>query len=292
MPQPRVSAVIIFLNEERFIEEAIESVFAQTFREWELLLVDDGSSDRSGRIARDYAQRHIGRVLYMTHEGGRNLGMSASRNLALRHARGEFVGFLDADDVWEPEKLEQQVRILQIERDAAMIYGRTLIWLDWTKGSGCGSRDFYYDLGLATERLHPPPTPFLVMMENRSQTPTTCNALMRRSVVDALGGFESTFRGMFEDQVLFAKIMLEKSVYVSGNTWAKYRQHRTSASARIGSTTVHWARVAYLNWLASYMRAKSLSDPVCRRAVARARRSEVRELARLWIRRIKRAFTR
>ena len=92
MPQPRVS-LLLFSSMRRGLSKRLSKAsLLRLFREWELLLVDDGSSDRSGRIARDYAQRHIGRVLYMTHEGGRNLGMSASRNLALRHARGEFVG--------------------------------------------------------------------------------------------------------------------------------------------------------------------------------------------------------
>src|SRR5215218_10922420 len=96
--KPLVSAIIIFLNEERFIEEAIQSVFAQSYENWELLLVDDGSSDASTRIALRYAEEHPGRVRYLEHPGHQNRGMSASRNLGISHTKGEYIACLDADD--------------------------------------------------------------------------------------------------------------------------------------------------------------------------------------------------
>ena len=83
-----VSIVVIFLDEERFIEEAIESVIAQIYGNWELLLVDDGSSDGSTEIALRYAERHSGKVRYLEHSGHRNRGMSASRNPGIRQLKG------------------------------------------------------------------------------------------------------------------------------------------------------------------------------------------------------------
>src|SRR5918994_2063107 len=99
-----VSCIVIFLDEERFIEEAIKSVFAQTYENWELLLVDDGSTDGSTQIALRYAERHPGKVRYLEHPGHQNRGMSASRNLGISQAKGEYVALLDADDVWLPHK--------------------------------------------------------------------------------------------------------------------------------------------------------------------------------------------
>ena len=84
---PKVSVVLIFLNEERFLAEAIDSIRSQTSSDWELLLVDDGSSDRSGEIARECAARAPGRVQCFTHPNGGNRGMSESRNLAIPHPR-------------------------------------------------------------------------------------------------------------------------------------------------------------------------------------------------------------
>lgn len=79
--QPLVSVIIPFLNAERFIEEAIESVLAQTYKNWELLLVDDGSDDKSTKIALDYAKKCHGKVFYFEHDRHHNIGTSASRNL-------------------------------------------------------------------------------------------------------------------------------------------------------------------------------------------------------------------
>src|SRR6266545_5517239 len=111
----RVSVVIIFLNAAKFIEEAISSVFAQTYNGWELLLVDDGSTDGSTQIARKYAASYPGKIFYIAHEGHKNRGMSASRNLGIRHARCEYVAFLDGDDVWLPHKLREQVAIMRAQ---------------------------------------------------------------------------------------------------------------------------------------------------------------------------------
>ena len=78
---PQVSAIIIFLNEERFLAQAIGSVLEQSHADWELLLIDDGSMDQSTAIARDFAARDPNRIRYFEHAGHVNRGMSAARNL-------------------------------------------------------------------------------------------------------------------------------------------------------------------------------------------------------------------
>src|SRR5690606_18441467 len=109
---PAVSVITAFLNEERFLGEAIESVISQRYTDWELILVDDGSSDGSPVIALEYAARYPGKISCLRHEGGENKGLSASRNLGITRARGALIAFLDADDVWTPEKLEIQAGIM------------------------------------------------------------------------------------------------------------------------------------------------------------------------------------
>jgi len=103
--QPLVSVIIILLNEEKFIAEAIDSVFAQDYDNWELLLVNDGSTDNSTNTALDYAQKNPQKVCYLEHPNYENCGMSASRNLGIEIAKGKFIAFLDADDIWLPGKL-------------------------------------------------------------------------------------------------------------------------------------------------------------------------------------------
>src|SRR5213594_1272983 len=144
---PLVSVVIIFLDAGRFLEEAIESVFAQTYEEWELLLVDDGSTDKSRSIAERYVVQYPAKVRCLEHEGHQNRGMSASRNLGIAHTKGEYIAFLDADDVWLPHKLEQQVAIMDSQPAAAMVYGATQYWHSWTGNPEDLGRDRLPKLG-------------------------------------------------------------------------------------------------------------------------------------------------
>jgi cellulose synthase/poly-beta-1,6-N-acetylglucosamine synthase-like glycosyltransferase len=130
MRKMKVSVIIPFLNAEKFIREAIESVFAQTYENWELLLIDDGSNDESTVIARSYAAEYPDKVRYLEHRGHQNLGKSTSRNLGIHNAGGDYLAFLDADDIFLPQKLERQVALLESRPWAGMVYGRTLRQLE------------------------------------------------------------------------------------------------------------------------------------------------------------------
>lgn len=268
--RPRVSVIIIFLDEKRFLLEAIESVRSQTFEDWELLLVDDGSSDGSSEIARSCVTDGPPRVRHLEHPDHRNHGTSSSRNLGIRAAEGELIAFLDGDDVWLRRKLEEQVSRLASEPRADLLYGRTQIWNSWRSGSN--AVDFYYPLGVEPDKLYLPPRLFNVLMHNRSQTPTTCNAIMRRSLFDRVGLFVDEFGGMFEDQVFFAKAFLESPVYVDDRTWARYRQRPDSCSGRVsGSPAELRARFQFLTWLRDYVRTRGGVPPSARLAFERAR---------------------
>ncbi len=241
---PRVTAIIIVLNGEKFIDEAIRSVLAQSLDDWELLVVDDGSTDRTCDIARAYVESDS-RIRLIQHLDAGNHGMSASRNLGIEQARGEFVAFLDADDVWLPQKLAEQLALFDRHSEAAIVYGRTLIWYSWEQPSK--REDHFYSLGVPADALYPPPRLFLQLLDNTHQTPTTCNAMVRRSAAIDVGGFDPSFRAMFEDQLFFAKLLVRYPAYVSGRCWAKYRQHRSSASAESkGPSAVRREHLRYL----------------------------------------------
>jgi glycosyltransferase involved in cell wall biosynthesis len=247
---PRVSAIIIVLNGEMYIAEAIDSVLAQDFTDWELLVVDDGSTDRTRDIVQSYVDAQPDRVRLLRHPDKGNHGMSATRNLSIAEARGEYIAFLDADDVWLPSKLAEQVQLLDSHPTAALVYGRTLIWNGWDPSSG--KQDFFYSLGVEANALYEPPRLFLQLLENVHQTPTTCNAMMRRDAILQVGGFDPSFRDMFEDQIFFAKLLLAYPTYVSGKCWAKYRQHGTAASAQAAGN-VRRAHLRYLRALRRYL---------------------------------------
>ncbi len=287
---PLVSVVAIFLNAERFLEEAIGSVLGQTHARWELLLVDDGSTDGSGAIARRYAGADPDRVRYLEHPGHRNLGMSASRDLGLRHARGEYLALLDADDVWLPEKLERQVAILEAHPDVALLFGAPLYWFGWTGRPEDAARDYVIDLKLGTETVYPPPALLLPFLRRAAPTPCPSDVLVRRDAAVRVGGFEAHFTGMYEDQAFFSKLLLHAPAYASGQTWDRYRQHPESCyavSKATGGREI--ARRYFLRWFRRYLRDQGHGDGAVWQTVAaelrpfglRARAQErVRRLAR------------
>jgi glycosyltransferase involved in cell wall biosynthesis len=256
---PLVSVIIIFLNEERFLQEAIDSVFAQSYENWELLLVDDGSTDASVEIAQGYAGKHPRKVLYCIHEGRQNRGMSASRNLGIRNAGGRYIAYLDGDDVWLPNKLEEQVAILESHPDAAMVYGPLHRWYSWSENPSDLHREHL--VGAGRKGVHPhrdtlvaPPTLVMLFLQDEYFIPG--GILVRRDVIHAVGLYEEAFRGMYEDTVVTTKICLGFPVFVSGKVWYKYRMHPDAC------TFVSWregkddsALRDYLAWVKTYLAA-------------------------------------
>jgi glycosyltransferase involved in cell wall biosynthesis len=273
-----ISVIMIFLNGERYIDEAVESIFAQTYPHWELIFVDDGSTDRSSAIARRYAEQHPERVRYAEHPNHENRGMSASRNLGASLARGSMIAFLDADDVYLPQKLEQQAAILEHHPEVGMVYGPTLHWFSWTGQPADQTRDFLRKLGVPADTYVEPPGLLQRYLEHRAWTPGTCGVLIRRAAFAQVGGFEERFRGMFEDQAFFYKLALQVPIYVEGGSWDRYRQHPESwcETSRASGT---WrpdrrpnpSRRIFLDWLQHYLSEQHVSDPQLWEALRRER---------------------
>jgi glycosyltransferase involved in cell wall biosynthesis len=261
----RVSVIMPFLNAERYFEEAIESVQAQTYENWELLLVDDGSADGSSQIALDYCARDRNRVAYLTHPGGVSRGISAARNLGIAHATGEHIAFLDADDVWLPQKLQQQTELLAAHPKAAMLYGLSQWWYSWTGIPEDRDRDFIHSLGVPVDVLIEPPAllyPFFVSQE--AALPNQSSLLVRRSAAELVGGFEEAFAGMYEDQVFFAKVCAHAGVVAYDRCWDRYRQHPSALTAAVSSRDGDAAaRCLFLTWLIGYLSEHAVDGGIC-----------------------------
>jgi glycosyltransferase involved in cell wall biosynthesis len=119
---PAVSVIMPAYNVEAYIGEAIASVLAQTFNDFELIIVDDGATDRTGQIAREYAKRD--RRIVVIHQ--QNAGLPAARNAAMRRARAGIFALLDSDDLWAPEFLDEQLAILRSRPDVDIVTGNAL----------------------------------------------------------------------------------------------------------------------------------------------------------------------
>ncbi len=262
--QPLISVITAVYNGDAFLAEAVRSVLSQSYSHWEYWLVNDGSTDGSGEIARHAATADPERIHYLEHPGGQNRGMCASRNLALANAKGKYVAPLDADDFWFPHKLAEQVALAEEFPHARLIYGRSEYWFDWSCDPVDDGKNHIPDLAPGGRIYMPPELLRICYPLGAVGSPCPSDMLIEREHFQTLGGFEESFNRYpsFEDQAFLAKLYLSAPVYVSSRCWDRYRVHADSCCAvglRTGELSA--ARQVYFEWLRNLLLSKNISDP-------------------------------
>jgi glycosyltransferase involved in cell wall biosynthesis len=169
---PRVSVVIPAYNAERFVAQTLESVLRQTYRDFEVIVIDDGSRDGTAAIAESFGTP----VRCVRQDNG---GVSRARNTGIREAAGEYVAFLDADDLWEPTKLECQVSLLETRGDVGLCF-TGLLRVDPS----------LRPLGVTPGRAYADYCEALLLY---SCVVPCSSTLVRRRALDQVGGFDPAF---------------------------------------------------------------------------------------------------
>ena len=240
--------VVPFYNPGPFLREAIDSVLSQTYDHWELILVDDGSSDCSVSVAQEFAAAYPGKIKYFSHPNKVNRGMAASRNLGTAHASGEFIAHLDADDFYPPDKIRQQMDVLEANPEVAMVFGKMLLWHSWS-----GGPDVVQRFTCPVDTVLNPPKFFRLLLSGRNDP---AGYLMRKSAMNEVGGYPVAFE-MCEDWGLYVKICLKHPVYVQSHWNYKYRQHENQTCSIARQQGTFYAQFApFLAWLDEYTRGK------------------------------------
>ncbi|MEO5998181.1 MAG: glycosyltransferase family 2 protein [Chitinophagaceae bacterium] len=263
-PTYLVSVIISFLNEQYFLREALDSVFHQDYGNWELILIDDGSTDDSTIIAKDFAAKNPGKVIYTEHPHHGNMGLSASRNHGISLARGELIAILDADDVWSPAKLGQQVDLIKAYPEVGMICEASEYWYSWNKKYN-SSKDEIIQVGKQQDKVFSPPQLVEILYPlSDGAAPCPSGIIVRKTVFDRHLGFEAHFTGkyqMYEDQAFLFKIYLNEFVYISSLCNNRYRQREGSLVQKVtqeGDYAV--VRKYFLKWLKLYMRQNNIRN--------------------------------
>jgi len=208
-----VSVIIPVYNGEKTIKQTIESVFQQTLTDWELIVIDDGSQDSTLEIVHSIQDSRLKVFTYP------NSGVSASRNRGITQAKGEFISFLDADDLWTPDKLESQLKALQENPQADVAYS----WTDWIDESGKFLRPGGHITvnGNAYKQL-------LV----RDFIESGSNPLIRRQALNEVGAFEESL-AYGEDWDMWLRLAARYEFVTVTSSQILYRISPKSASFNI-----------------------------------------------------------
>lgn len=212
--EPTVSVIIPAFNTARYIAEALDSVFAQGFSAYEVIVVNDGSPDTLD-LERALAP-YQGRINYIWQE---NRGVAAARNTGLRAARGRFVAFLDSDDLWEPEYLARQVAALEQDESIDAIFPN-VVTFGGTIEDGCTLMD------------HPPLRGEITFERMVAGECSVSSALtVRREVLERVGMFDEAF-ATAEDFELWLRILHTGGrIAYHREVLVRYRKHPASLSA-------------------------------------------------------------
>lgn len=244
MRSPKVSVVITCYNHGRFLGEAIESVLEQSFSDWELIVIDDGSIDESSEIASRYPGVKLVRQ--------QNLGLAAARNAGLAASSGRYVVFLDADDRLLPDALEIGADRLDAHKDCAFTYGRyRLINLD-------GKRLPW------AQRQSIEGEPYLRLLIS-NYIGMHAVVMYRRTIFDELGGFNTSLAAC-EDYEMYLRIARNHMIYRHGVMVAEYRQHSSNMSLNSDLMLKHSISVLNSQW--KYARGNSAGKAAYRAGVA------------------------
>ena len=207
--QPTVSVIIPTYNHADYVLQTLDSVFAQTFTEYEIVVVNDGSPDDTSARLKPLAD--AGRIRYLEQP---NAGQAAARNRGLAEAGGEFIAFLDDDDVWPPDKLAWQVEILRAEPDVDVVYGQRTVM----DGNG---------------EPHPgeqaPEGEVLARFVSQGWIQSPGQVLIRKTALTRAGGFDPAIWGT-DDWDLWLRLASGSRFRYRARLALVYRRHATNAS--------------------------------------------------------------
>ncbi len=247
-PNPLVSVIIPMFNAEKYIATTIESVLNQTYRDYEILIVDDGSTDNSMNILSELGARHNDRIKILRHDGGINRGVAASRNLAISKAKGELLAFLDADDLWYPDKLSKQVEFMKSHPEIRLSYSRATVIRE---GKGA---DFMP--GEDVIGNPPPPDPRIVLFQIIlvQVNYIFSSVIVHAEAIHAIGGFVENLPFQSEDRIMTAMIAASHPIAMCDEILCEYRAHDASYTASVVSNRLPPAifydiQVRIMKWL-------------------------------------------
>lgn len=213
---PKVDIIIPAYNAARYLAAALASVEAQTFADWRIMLIDDGSTDNTAEVAAPFMERQGQRFKYIKQE---NQGLPAARNAAIRNSSSEYMALLDSDDIWLPDRLAESLRYLESHPSVGISHS-SVAFVDET-GKILQTFDTPQKHGEGMV------APYIYMRKLQLPCPTVT---FRRSCIEKVGLFDETMRAT-EDRDLWFRIALHFEVGFIPKVLAHYRVSAASMSS-------------------------------------------------------------
>jgi|Deesub1362A_J573_1020465.scaffolds.fasta_scaffold01189_2 glycosyltransferase involved in cell wall biosynthesis len=182
---PKVSVIIPCYNVEDYIGECLDSVFSQTFQNFEVIIINDGSTDKSEEKIRPYLNKYKKKIKYFFQ---RNRGAYCARNMGIKHASGEYIAFLDADDMLRPESLERRVEEIEADRRVGLVYTDAYLLIDEGESKKIHEKTYreFFEITFYKGEVT-----LQILERNFVPTPTV---LVRSEVLRKVGLFDETFK--------------------------------------------------------------------------------------------------
>jgi teichuronic acid biosynthesis glycosyltransferase TuaG len=208
-----ISIIMPVYNGERYVSEAIESVLSQTYQNFELIIVNDGSTDNSKTAIDPYLKDP--RIRYFEQN---NAGVAAARNTAIKESQGEFIGFLDQDDIWHPTKLEIQINFLENHQDISLVYSDYIIYNEIERSNSSISDLDPIDFSQCD----------LISIFSQNRIGVLTVLLKKKCLIDS-GLLDTQLKGT-DDYELWLRLVLDYKYQYISQPLATYRWHGENAS--------------------------------------------------------------
>lgn len=259
---PLISVIVPFLNPGHWLMEAVESVIHQSYTNWELILIDDGSVKEDSEIAKAYSKKFPNQINYIEHTGHVNKGLTISRNAGIGNAKGELVAFLDADDCWMPEKLRKQINIFRQFPEVQIVCEASVFWYSWKNAN---EQNYLQLIGAEQGVYYPHDLMKILYPLGKGQPPCPSGIMITKEALERVGGFEERFSGiyqLYEDQAFLSKVYAQEIVFISAEANNMYRKRSDSMSSAARNQNLYdKVRLFYFSWLEEHFLKSSSPDP-------------------------------
>lgn len=214
---PKVSIIIPTFNSAHYVLDALKSVLAQSYQDFEVLIIDDGSSDNTKELLQPFVAADPDRIFYFYQD---NQGLACARNTALAKARGEFIALLDADDIYLPERLAKTVAVLEDDADVCLAHANIIKMAENGDALGVVERQKSFLSGDIFENIF--------LRKAHMACPTV---LFRKSCYEEFGGFDPQLARLgCEDRELWLRFAQKYKMQYVDEPLAHYRVSATSMS--------------------------------------------------------------